>query len=139
MLQAWGAYKEARKDGAESKLRRCEGEVSRGEDPEVTRLRRQGAFEREVMAIHAKKIAKAPVQAPQPVQEEEGEGMEEYEEESGCRFGGGTLSATVEVLEELTVARELPKPVEEKQKPRAEEVTTGALPKNGIDATASVM
>ena len=42
VLQAWGAYKEARKEAAESKLRRWEVAISRGEDPEVTRLRQQG-------------------------------------------------------------------------------------------------
>ena len=105
----------------------------------MTRLRRQGAFEREARAIHAKRIAKAPVQAPQPVQEEEGEEMEEDTEESESSVGGGTRSAPIEVHEEVVVPQELQKPVEEKQKPRAEEATTGALPKNGIEATAAAM
>ena len=99
VLQACGAYKEARMDAAESELRRWEVAVCRGEDPEVTRLRQQGALEREVRAIHAERLAKAPVQALQPVQEEEGEGMKEDEEESGCSVGGGTRSAQIEVRE----------------------------------------
>ena len=37
------------------------------------------------------------------------------------------------------MSMELPKPVKEKQKPRREEATTGALPKNGVDATAAAM
>ena len=105
----------------------------------MTRLKRQGAFEREVRATHARRIAKAPVQAPQPVQEKEGEEMEEDTEESEGGVGGGTRSATIEVCEEVVVPQELPKPVEEKQKPTAEEATTVALPKKGIEATAAAM
>ena len=126
-------------EAAESKLRRWEWAVSRGEDPEVTRLRQQGGLEREVRAIHVERFAKAPVQAPQPVQEEEGEEMEEDTEESESSVGGGTRSAPIEVHEEVVVPQELSKPVEENQKPRAEEATTGAFPKNGIDATAAAM
>ena len=65
--------------------------------------------------------------------------MEEDAEESEGSVGGGTRSAKIEVREEVVVTQELPKPVEEKNKPRAEEATTGALQKNGIDATAAAM
>ena len=65
--------------------------------------------------------------------------MEDDAEESEGSVGGGTRSAQIEVREEVVVTQELPKPVEEKNKPRAEEATTGALQKNGIDATAAAM
>ena len=65
--------------------------------------------------------------------------MEEDAEESEGSVVGGTRSAPVEVREEVVVPQELTKSVEEKQKPRAEEATTGALPKNGIEATAAAM
>ena len=53
VLQAWEVYKEARKEATESRFKRWEGAVSSGEDPDVTRLRRQDALEREVRVRHA--------------------------------------------------------------------------------------
>ena len=49
-----------------------------------------------------------------------------------------TREAPIEVVAEVAAPREVPKPVEVKQKPRAEEVTTRALPTRR-DEVAAVM
>ena len=51
---------------------------------------------------------------------------------------GGTLDTPIEVVAEVVAQREAPKPVEVKQKPRVEEMTTRTLPTRG-DEVATAM
>ena len=44
------------------------------------------------------------------------------------------MDTPIEVVAEVVATREVPKPVEVKQKPRVEEATTGTLPKSGAEA-----
>ena len=94
---------------------------------------------REIRARHAEKQAKASVQAAQPVSEEKDDDMDEDEEEP--EVGGeevGTRYTPIEVVAEVVAPREVTKPVEVKQKPRAEEATTWILPKRGGEAAAAM-
>ena len=77
----------------------------------------------------AEKQAKATVQAPQPVPEKKDDDMEEDEEEPEVgEEVAGTRDTPIEVVAEVLAPREVPKPVEVKQKPRVEEVPTRTLP-----------
>ena len=64
---------------------------------------------------------------------EEDEEEPEQEEEAE-----GTRETPIEVVAEVVAPREVPKPVEAKQKPITEEVTTRTLPKRG-DEIATAM
>ena len=87
----------------------------------------------------AVKQAKAQVQAPQPVPEEKEDVMEEdVEEYEKGKETEGTREIPIVVVAEVVATREVPKPVEVKQKPRVEEVTTRTLPTRG-DEVATAM
>ena len=65
--------------------------------------------------------------------------MDEDEEEAEAgEEGDGTRDTPIEVAAEVVVPREEPKPVEAKQKMRAEEATTRTLPKSGAAAAAAM-
>ena len=64
-----------------AKRRLCEDVQPKGEGAEEVQRREQGAFMRDIRARHAEKKAKVPVQAPQPVQEEDDD-MDQYEEDT---------------------------------------------------------
>ena len=50
----------------------------------------------------------------------------------------GTQETPIEVVAEVVVPREVPKPVEARQKARAEEVTTRPLPRRGDEFATSI-
>ena len=138
LRQALGAYQEARKESQEAKRRHMEEAILMGEDQAEVQRRQQGALEREVRARHAaEELAKAPVQAQQPVHEENDE-MDEDEQESETSAAGDRITPT-EVVNEVVVPIDVPKPVEARQKPRVEVATTGTLQRGGGDATATTM
>ena len=88
--------------------------------------REQGAFLREIRLRQAENQVRAPVPAPQPVQDE-GDEMDEDEEEPEAEEGGeGTMNAPIEVVAETALPRDVPKPAEERQKLRVEETLTEA-------------
>ena len=94
---------------------------NKGASSEDIRLREQGAFLREVRPRQAEKQSKAPVQAPQPVPWKKDHDMEEDVEESEKgKETEGTRETPIEVVAEVVAQREVPKPVEVKQKPTGE-------------------
>ena len=74
------------------------------------------------------------MQAPPPVHEENDDMDRDEEEPEADEERKGTRDITIDVAEEVVVPREVPKPVEEKQKPRVEEATTDELPKRATAA-----
>ena len=101
--------------------------------------REQGAFLREVRERQAERQAKVPVQAPQPVSEEKEDDMEKDQEEPEKEEDAeGNRETPIEVTAEVVAPREVPKPVDVKQKSRGEEVTTRTLPKRGDELTAAM-
>ena len=83
----------------------------------------QGTPLREERLRQTVKRANAPVEAPRPVPEEKDDAMEEDAEDAA-----GTRENPVEVVAEVVVSREAPKPVEARQKPRVEERIMRTLP-----------
>ena len=138
VMKAWEEYKEAEMEAAIAKRQLYEEARNKGDDVDIPR-REQGALLREVRLMQAEKQAKMPVQAPQPVPEEKDDDMEEDEEEPEVEEEAeGTMETPIEVVAEVVAPREVPKPLEVKQKSRAEEVTTRTLPKRG-DERATAM
>ena len=83
--------------------------------------------------------AKAPVQVPQPVPEEKEDVMEEDVEESEKEGEPEGIQETqIEGAAEVVAPHEVPKPVEVKQKPRAEGVTTRTLPTRREEVTTAM-
>ena len=81
----------------------------------------------------------ATVQATPPLPEEEDDDIDEYEEEPEAgEEVAGTGDTPIEVVAEVVAPREVPKPVEVKQKTRVEEATTGTLPKSGAEVAAAM-
>ena len=79
------------------------------------------------------------MQAPQPVPEEEDDDMDEDEEEPEAgEEVAGTRDTPIEVVAEVVAPREVPKPVEVKQKPKVEEATTWTLPKRGAEVAVTM-
>ena len=101
LRQAWEAYQEAKKESQVAKRRLLEETIARGEDQLEVYRRQPGSFEREMRAKHAENLAKAPVQAPQPVQEEENEMEEDEEETEAGDEGEGTKDTPIEVAADV--------------------------------------
>ena len=139
LAKAWEEYKEAEREAKVAKRRLLEEAQKNVESAEEVHRRQQGDLVREMRARHAEKQAKAAVQAPQPVPEEEDDDMYEDEEEpeTGEKVAG-TRYTPIELVVEVVAPREVPKPVEVKQKPRVEEATIVALPKRGAEAAAAM-
>ena len=117
-------YKAAEAEAVMAKRQLWEQAQKNGEQDDIPR-KEQGALLREVRLRQAVKQAKAPVQAPQPVPEEKEDDMEEDVEESEKgKETEGTRENPMEVVAEVVAPREVPNPVDVKQKPRVEEVTT---------------
>ena len=64
LAKAWEGYKEAQSEAQVAKRRLFEEGQSNGESEAEVQPRQQGGFLREMMARHADKQAKAPVQTP---------------------------------------------------------------------------
>ena len=63
---------------------------------------------------------------------------EDVEEYKNGKETEGTRETPIEVVAEVVAPREVPKPVEAKQKPRVEEVTTRTLPKKGDEVAVAM-
>ena len=81
LAKAWEEYKEAQREAQIAKRRLWEDAQKNMESAEEVQRRQQGAFMREMRVRHAEKQAKATVQAPQPVPEEEDNAIDDDKEE----------------------------------------------------------
>ena len=120
--KAWEEYKAAESEAEMAKRHleeQSKKEVEQGDPARVE----QSIPLREERLRQAVKRAKAPMQAPRPVPEEKDDAMEEDAEDAM-----GTRETPIEVVAEVEVPEETPKPVEAKQKFRVEERITRTLP-----------
>ena len=94
------------------------------------------ALSREEIRRQVERPAKSPEQVSQPIPGEKADEMDEDEEEpdeeeSEEEETKGTRAARIEVVAEVVVPREVPRPVGGKEKVIAEELTAIPLPRSG--------